>query len=56
MTQEAERKIAAIFDENGEYPIVENEILPEKMICPQCGGITYAVLDVCHLCGEVLTE
>lgn len=37
-----------------EYEIVEKEILPEKMICPDCGGITLAGLDFCDKCGGEL--
>lgn len=37
-----------------EYEIVEKEILPEKMICPDCGGITLVGLDSCDKCGGEL--
>ncbi len=37
-----------------EYEIVEKEILPEKMICPDCGGITLVGLDFCDKCGGEL--
>ncbi len=40
--------------ESMEYEIVEKEILPEKMICPDCGGITLAGLDFCDKCGGEL--
>jgi hypothetical protein len=39
-----------------EYEIVEKEILPEKIICPDCGGITLAGLDFCDKCGGELTN
>ncbi|MGB8453984.1 MAG: hypothetical protein WCD89_16860 [Anaerocolumna sp.] len=39
-----------------EYEIVEKEILPEKMICPDCGGITLVGLDFCDKCGGELTN
>lgn len=39
---------------NKEYEIVEKEILPEKMICPDCGGITLVGLDFCDKCGGEL--
>ncbi len=43
-------------DESGEYPILEREILPERIICPDCGGITLEGLDfvinVGGSCGE----
>lgn len=37
-----------------EYEMVEVEILPEKIICPDCGGITLEGLDFCHICGGEL--
>jgi len=37
-----------------EYEIVEKEILPEKMICPDCGGITLVGLEFCDKCGAEL--
>lgn len=42
--------------EADEYEIVEKEILPEKMICPDCGGITLAGLDFCDKCGGELAN
>lgn len=41
-------------DENGEYPVLEREILPERIICPDCGGITLEGLDYCDKCGGEL--
>jgi|LSQX01.2.fsa_nt_gb hypothetical protein len=37
-----------------EYEIVEMEILPTKIICPDCGGITLEGLDFCDKCGGEL--
>ena len=37
-----------------EYPILEREILPEKIICPDCGHITLEGLDYCDKCGADL--
>lgn len=34
-----------------EYPIVECEIRPANIICPDCGGITIEGLDYCDKCG-----
>lgn len=39
-----------------EYEIVEKEILPEKMVCPDCGGITLVGLDFCDKCGGELAS
>lgn len=41
-------------EEVTEYEVVEKEILPEKMICPDCGGITLVGLDFCDKCGGEL--
>lgn len=41
-------------DSNGEYEILEREIFPEKIICPDCGGITLEGLDYCDKCGGEL--
>ncbi|CRZ33351.1 hypothetical protein DFR55_11821 [Herbinix hemicellulosilytica] len=42
-------------DKNGEEnEIVEIEILPAKIICPDCGGITLEGLDFCDKCGGEL--
>ena len=54
MTKEAKEKIEGIFDKSLEYEILEKKILPERMVCPDCGGITFEVLDLCHLCGGML--
>lgn len=40
--------------ENQEYEIVECEILPAKIICPDCGGVTLEGLDFCDKCGGEL--
>jgi hypothetical protein len=37
-----------------EYEVVEREILPAKIICPDCGGITLEGLDFCDKCGGEL--
>ena len=41
-------------EEACEYPILEREILPEKIICPECGRITLEGLDYCDKCGADL--
>jgi hypothetical protein len=40
--------------EKTEYPIAEIEILPEKVICPECGGLTTEGLVFCEKCGGEL--
>lgn len=37
-----------------EDEVIEFEILPEKMICPDCGGITLVGLDFCDKCAGEL--
>ncbi len=41
---------------NGEYEILEREIMPEKIICPDCGGLTLEGLEFCDKCGGDLTN
>ena len=41
-------------NEPEEYEIVEREILPAKIICPDCGGITLEGLEFCDKCGGEL--
>ncbi len=41
-------------DEDIVYEVVEREILPAKIICPDCGGITIEGLDFCDKCGGEL--
>lgn len=48
--QESQSEVA----QEPEYEIVEIEILPEKMVCPDCGGITLVGLDFCDKCGGEL--
>lgn len=43
-----------LLNNTEEYEIVEKEILPEKMICPDCGGITLVGLEFCDKCGGEL--
>ena len=39
-----------------EYEVIEFEILPEKIICPDCGGITLSGLDFCDKCAGELSN
>ena len=41
MTPEVKRKLDDIFDSSLEEPILEVEREPDKIICPDCGGITF---------------
>ncbi len=45
---------AAEEDDQEEYEIVEREILPAKIVCPDCGGITLEGLEFCDKCGGEL--
>ncbi|MDF2539560.1 MAG: hypothetical protein K0S76_2581 [Herbinix sp.] len=40
--------------ESEEFEVVEREILPAKIVCPDCGGITLEGLDFCDKCGGEL--
>lgn len=42
--------------EECEYEVVEMEILPAKIICPECGGVTLEGLDFCDKCGGILNQ
>ena len=37
-----------------EYEILEREILPNTIICPDCGGLTLEGLEFCDKCGGEL--
>lgn len=50
----SEQDAIEIDEETEEYEIVEREILPTKIICPDCGGITLEGLDFCDKCGGEL--
>lgn len=52
--REDNRNVGQSITPEPEYEIVEMEILPEKMICPDCGGITLVGLDYCDKCGGEL--
>ncbi len=42
-------------EEEKVYEILEREIHPEKIICPDCGGITLEGFEFCDKCGgEIL--
>lgn len=43
-----------VIADKEEYEIVEIEILPKKLICPDCGGITLEGLEFCDKCGGEL--
>ncbi|MDF2950898.1 MAG: hypothetical protein K0S18_481 [Anaerocolumna sp.] len=42
------------INQSEEYEIVEFEIFPQKIVCPDCGGITLEGLDFCDKCGGEL--
>ncbi len=43
-------------DEEECYEILEREIHPSKIKCPDCGGITLEGLDFCDKCGGELNQ
>ena len=38
------------------HEVFEIEIMPEKIICPDCGGLTLEGLEYCDKCGGDLTN
>lgn len=46
----------AFINEKGEieYKVVERVIHPNKIVCPDCGGITLEGLEYCDKCGGEL--
>lgn len=63
LSLQKEANKASVFDtmnkkgkEQIEYEVVEREILPEKIICPDCGGVTLQGLEFCDKCGGELNS
>ncbi len=36
------------------YEVLEREILPERIVCPACGNITFEGVERCDRCGKEL--
>lgn len=45
---------AEALEDEVEYEVVEREIAPARIICPDCGGITLEGLEFCDKCGGEL--
>jgi hypothetical protein len=52
--KESKEETPEVDDAREEYEVVEREILPAKIICPDCGGITLEGLEFCDKCGGEL--
>lgn len=52
--EEKEEITSDASEEEKEYEVVEIEIHPAKIICPDCGGITLEGLEFCDKCGGEL--
>lgn len=52
--EDKEDALEAQEDEDIQYEVVEREIHPAKIICPDCGGITLEGLEFCDKCGGEL--
>jgi hypothetical protein len=46
--------VSEASDTEETYEVVEREILPAKIICPDCGGVTLEGLEFCDKCGGEL--
>lgn len=53
-TRLTEDAVSLEKEDEEEYEVVEREILPEKIVCPDCGGITLQGLEFCDKCGGEL--
>jgi hypothetical protein len=53
-SDEEEQTLLEVSDDDETYEVVEREIHPEKIICPDCGGITLEGLEFCDKCGGEL--
>ena len=51
---ESEVQTVSTTSNEEEYEILEREIGPRKIICPDCGGITLEGLEFCDKCGGEL--
>ena len=39
---------------NGEYEVLERDIMPERIVCPDCGNVTFEGVERCSRCGKEL--
>lgn len=53
---EASKELQAEEMNQGEYEILEREIAPRRIRCPDCGGVTLEGLQFCDKCGGELTH
>ena len=51
-----ETPIRVYFDKNSEYEIIEQEISPAKIPCPNCKRKISHGMDYCNFCGAHVTE
>lgn len=49
-----EAQVESSSDNQETYEVLEREIHPAKIICPDCGGITLEGLEFCDKCGGEL--
>lgn len=54
MTEMGASELETASPEEEIYEVLEREILPAKIICPDCGGITLEGLEFCDKCGGEL--
>ena len=51
-----ETPVRVYFDENSEYEIIEREISPAKIPCPNCKRRISHGMDYCNFCGAHVVE
>lgn len=51
---DSSKNVTESEEQNETYEVLEREIYPAKIICPDCGGITLEGLEFCDKCGGEL--
>jgi hypothetical protein len=52
--EDSSENVTESEEQNETYEVLEREIHPAKIICPDCGGITLEGLEFCDKCGGEL--
>lgn len=54
VSEESPKLVDPVYEEEETYEVLEREIQPAKIICPDCGGITLEGFEYCDKCGGEL--